>query len=411
MSTTLRSAAISAALAMVLVAPPASAQHWMQVFGSSPERLKLKPKLSAPYTILQPRPPVAGTLRVQLPASSMVNGRMIVRISNETGATPLNLVAASVGRVGKDGLVLPDTLVPLTFSGQPGFMIPVGVPVLSDPVRLPGPIDGALVVSIHVPDGIVLNPAGGAIMTFAPNDQTRNARLADGKPAFGRPFVTALSGEVDRPLAAIVAIGDSITDANRADASAFRGWTETLRTRLASQPRLRGMAVVNAGILGNRVLTDGMGEAALARLDRDALAVPGIKYLMVLEGINDIGHADRSDVFELAPPLTAADLIAGYRQIIARAHTRGVKVILATLTPWAGADVATPSREAIRMAVNAWIRTQREADGIVDAEKAVRDPSRPAAFRPAYDSGDHLHPNAAGYRAIGEAIDLKLFQR
>lgn len=399
-----------AALGLLLGEEDVRAQHWTMVYGSSPQRLLLSPNLPPNIAALAPKAPTSGTIRVQVPISAITNGRLIVRVSNETGDIPFRVAAASVGRAAEDVRIGGESVVPLTFGGRPGASLSPGTPAVSDPVSLPGPSRGAIVVNLYVPDGIWLYIAGGALMTVAPGNQTRSSELANAKSVFGRPPITAVYVESEAAPKTIVALGDSITDSNRFALAAFRGWTETLRARLETSHDVRSTSLVNAGISGNRLLTDGMGEAGLARLDRDVLSVPGVKYLVVALGINDIGHAGGSEFFALAPPLTSDELIAGYRQVIARSRSRGVKVILATITPWAGAAVKTEPREAMRLTVNAWIRAQREADGVIDFERAVRDPARPGALLPGYDSGDHLHPNDAGYRVMGEAIDLRLFR-
>jgi lysophospholipase L1-like esterase len=179
-------------------------------------------------------------------------------------------------------------------------------------------------------------------------------------------------------------------------------WPDVLARRLAAR-RGPGAAVMNAGISGNQVLGDGAGVSALARFDRDVLMQTGVTHVIVLEGINDIGIARNS------PTPTAEDLIAGHKQLIERAHARGLKIYGATLTPFEGAAYYTPEGEAKRTALNEWIRTGKAYDGIIDFDKATRDPNAPTKFLPAYDSGDHLHPGDAGYKAMGEAIDLALF--
>lgn len=212
-----------------------------------------------------------------------------------------------------------------------------------------------------------------------------------------------------------MAFGDSITDGARSTVDANRRWPNILSNRL--QARRQPLAVVDAGIGGNRILHDAVpatprfGVNALARFERDVLAVPGLRYVIVLEGINDLGHAGSS-----APPseaVTADDLIAGLKQLIERAHEKGVKIIGGTITPFEGTvfpGYYTPEKELKRQAINAWIRTSGAFDGVVDFEKAVRDPAAPGRILPAYDGGDRLHPGDAGYQAMGEAVDLRLFR-
>jgi lysophospholipase L1-like esterase len=199
-----------------------------------------------------------------------------------------------------------------------------------------------------------------------------------------------------------VALGDSITDGSRSTPNTNNRWPDLLAKRLAQAggPKL---AVLNAGIAGNRVLLDNAGPNALARFDRDVLAQTGVTHVIVMEGINDIGQG-RSN-----PLPSAADLIAAHRQFIVRAHARGLKIFGATLTPFEGANYWTPEGEAKRATLNEWIRTGREYDGVIDFDAAVRDPNRPTKFLPQYQSGDNLHPSDAGYQAMASAIDLSLF--
>lgn len=207
----------------------------------------------------------------------------------------------------------------------------------------------------------------------------------------------------------IATLGDSITDGNRTTLGDLRSWPEELARRLAARRNGGRYSVVNAGIGGNRLLGSGWGPSALARLDRDVLRIDGLSYLIVLEGTNDIGMAGRS-VFGNNPAVSADDMIAAYRQIIARAHARGVKVLLGTIMPFGGsATHYSPANEQIRQAVNAWIRTSREADGVVDFDRLARDPADATKLQAAFGSQDGLHPGAAGYKAMGDAIDLSLF--
>jgi lysophospholipase L1-like esterase len=205
----------------------------------------------------------------------------------------------------------------------------------------------------------------------------------------------------------IVAFGDSITDGATSTNNADASWPSVLSKRLATA-RATSLAVVNQGISGNRVLRETTGVNALARFDRDVLAQPGVKYLMILEGINDIGRGAGANAAP-ADTITADDLIGAYRQMIDRAHMHGIEVIGCTLTPYKGAAYYSDEGEVIRSAVNDWIRTSRAFDAVVDFDKATQDPANPKQLNPAYNITDHLHPNDAGYKAMAEAIDLSIF--
>jgi lysophospholipase L1-like esterase len=202
----------------------------------------------------------------------------------------------------------------------------------------------------------------------------------------------------------IAAFGDSITDGAVSTVDTNNRWPDQLARRLAARKGGRPFAVINQGISGNRLLGDGAGVAALARFDRDVLMQTGVTHVIVLEGINDIGQARAN------PTPGAQDLIAAHKQLIARAKARGLTMIGATLTPYEGAAYYTPEGEAKRQALNDWIRNSGEYDGVIDFDKLTRDPANPKRFNPAFDSGDHLHPNDAGYKAMGDAIELGLFK-
>jgi lysophospholipase L1-like esterase len=212
--------------------------------------------------------------------------------------------------------------------------------------------------------------------------------------------------DVESDSAAIATLGDSITDGLRSSANANRRWPDWLARRLNTTSRL---AVVNRGITGNRLLANAVsgslaGRGALERFERDVLATAGIKHLVFFIGINDIGNSPD------AAPVSADTLISGYQQLVARARIRGIRVIGATLTPFEGAGYDSPAKELVRLAINNWIRTGGELDGVIDFDQALRDPLHPSRLLPAYDSGDHIHPNDAGYQAMGNAVPLALFQ-
>jgi lysophospholipase L1-like esterase len=288
--------------------------------------------------------------------------------------------------------------------------IAAGAIVVSDPIDLTVTAGSDLAVDLYVPGDTAAS--GSPVTMHTGANQTSyvsvsgNFSGAESLPvAATTPSWFLLARvEVVAPAAtgAIVALGDSITDGSRSTPNTNNRWPDLLAKRLAQAggPKL---AVLNAGIAGNRVLLDNAGPNALARFDRDVLAQTGVTHVIVMEGINDIGQG-RSN-----PIPSAADLIAAHRQLIVRAHARGLKIVGATLTPFEGAGYWTPEGEAKRATLNEWIRTGREYDGVIDFDAAVRDPNRPTMFLPQYQSGDNLHPSDAGYQAMASAIDLSLF--
>jgi len=300
----------------------------------------------------------------------------------------------------------------VTFSGREAAEIPPGAPLISDPVDLPTTPLNKLRISIFLPnivDTCSCHPLAGQHAFVSPSgdhspfDHNHSAWIS---PTY-RAFLSAIEVEPLRAGPVIVAFGDSITDGFHATVDADKRWPDRLAERLFAETRNSGAAVVNAGISGNRLLTDGrtpyQGQSALARFDRDVLSVPGATHVIVLEGINDIGAGG-------ATPPTAADLIAGYRQLIARAHAHRISVIGGTILPYEGARYFHDEGEAVRLEVNAWIRTGHEFDQVIDFDAAVRDPTHPSRLRPEWQSGDWLHPNDAGYQAMGDMIDLAIFR-
>jgi lysophospholipase L1-like esterase len=368
-------------------------------------------------------PPLAGhgqsfskqTLRLIVHTS--VQGRRVrIRLSNEMGSTPLTIGAAHVALRASGADIAAGSDRVLTFSGKPSITIPPGAPALSDPVDLDVPGQSDLAISVYLPGTTTVTTLhSGAYQTSyvsGPGDFSAAASLPTQAQLGSWPFLTEV--DVEGEGAAIVAFGDSITDGFHSSANSNSRWPDFLERRLhaANAANTGGgePGVVNRGISGNRLLSNpppgsSAGRAALERFDRDVLATAGVRYMTVMLGINDIGHS--SDDSPL--PGGANDLIAGYRQLIARAHEHGIAVYGATLTPFEGAKYFSPEKEQMREALNDWIRNSGELDGVIDFDKVTRDPARPLRFLPAYDSGDHLHPNDAGYQAMGNAVPLAWF--
>ena len=406
---------ISAALAQT----PKAGKHWVSAWSSA---------MHAPLAFI-PEQAISGlenrTLRM-IVRPTIAGERVRLRFSNACGNQPLLIGAAHIALVSKDDKIIPESDRTLTFSGKGSTRIPPGAPMLSDPADLKFPAFAEMAISIFLPtkvDNVTFHLAGQKPTYISePGDFTAMAEIpnATTKPSWF--FLSGLEVLTPSQTSTILALGDSITDGVGAKQGDYSDWPNLLANRLAAQKGLPAMAVVNTGIGGNRVLHDGAGVSALARFDRDVLAQPGIAGIILLEGINDIGWPRMKlpsprpgDAAQGSAPtespfakelVSAHDIIAGYQQIIDRAHQHGIKVFIATLLPYEGADYYTADGEAIRAAVNQWIRTSGAADGFFDLDRAVRDPNQPTRFRDGYHSGDNLHPSAIGYKAMTGAIDL-----
>jgi lysophospholipase L1-like esterase len=334
-----------------------------------------------------------------------------VVFTNEFGTDSLTIGAAHVGVSAGGSVIDLANAAGLTFAGRTVVVIPPGALVVSDPVALKVAPQTDLAISLFLPAQTIhaVSAHGSADQTSyaAPGNVVGAKSLDTPTEIFSWPFVKAVDVKVSADSAAIVALGDSITDGAFSTNNANARWPDELARRLLANKSTANLSVLNLGIGGNRLLNDVTGPSALARFDRDVLAQAGVKYLIILESINDIGHA--TDPVRPNGIVTADDLIAGLTQLAERAHMHGIKVFAATLTPDGKSKYDQPGEEPMRQAINHWVRTTSEVDGFIDFDKATQDPAAPTQFLPAFDHGDHLHPNDAGYKAMGDAIDLKLF--
>jgi len=356
-----------------------------------------------------------GTTLREIVHVSIGGSSVRVVLTNEFGEGSLTVSAAQIALSAGEGGIVAGSSVQLSFGGHPSVVIPRGALVVSDaaPIKVAPLADVA--VSLFVPTQTVSvitrhSFADTTNYTVAGNAVTA-ATLTDAKPMYSWDFLKGLDVKADAASAAIVTFGDSITDGAHSSRDKNARWPDVLAARLAADKKLPRLGVLNEGIGGNRVLHDNTGPSALARFDRDVLAQDGVKYLVIMEAINDIGHAYDARKSFAYDVVTADDLIAGYAQMIERAHAHGIKVYGATLTPYVGAGYASPAGEAVRQTVNAWIRTPGKFDGVIDFDKVTVDPAKPGVFLPAFDSGDQLHPGDAGYKAMGDSVDLGLFAR
>jgi len=364
-----------------------------------------------------PAAPVAGTLNNQtarmIVRTSIGGSRVRVEFSNAFGTAPLDMGAAHIAIRGQDSAIIAGSDRPLLFNGKRTARVLPGAVLLSDPVDLVVPRLGDLAISVYVPgDSGRASQHSQALHTtyIAAGDTTGQMEMADATTTAAWYWISSVDVMAPADAGAIVAFGDSITDGTTSTVNANRSWPSLLAERLMTNPATANLSVLNLGIAGNRVLGDGAGVSALARFDRDVLSQPGVKYLMIMEGINDMNGAGRGGATQGATPagpaLTADDLIGGMKQMIERAHTHGIKVIGCTLTPYGN---ATDAVEAMRQALNRFIRTSGAFDGVVDFDKVIQDPNDPRQFRQGYNNTDKLHPNDAGYKAMADAVDLSMF--
>jgi lysophospholipase L1-like esterase len=353
------------------------------------------------------------TLRMVAHSSVSGSGARIT-LSNRYSTTPLDVSAVDVAVEASGGEATRGTTRNITFGGFRHLTLPAGEEAVSDVVPITVSAGENLLVSLYVP--------GTTGMSTWHSDAFDTTYIASGNhagddsaAAFGTTTTSwyYLAGlDVVSPTArgAVVAFGDSITDGYHSSTGTYSRWPDFLGRRLGAGPGPQRLSVVDAGIGGNRVLTDvpnlWQGVSALKRFGHDALGQPGVKDVILFEGINDIGNDAGPD----GHPLTAQDLVDGYRTLIDEAHAAHVHVIGATLMPDQGNGYYTPAAEAIRQSVNEWIRTSGAFDGVIDFDRTMRDPANPAALDPAYDSGDHIHPNDLGMKAMADAVDLRLLR-
>lgn len=404
---------LALAIAGGALAAPTRAQqparpHWIATW--SPSQSWMDPRPAAGTS--DPVPTYANRTLREIVHTTLGGDSVRIRISNEYGDRPLVIGDARVAIRADGADTKPGTDRAFTFNGRASVTIGAGATITSDPIAYPVPQLSDLAVSLYLPDSARTSTRHllGLQTNYvsAPGDLAPAARFAVDTSYRMWTFLTGVDVTNRRAAGAIVAIGNSITDGYHSTPDSNRRWPDDLARRLLTTPGAPVLSVVNAGISGNRVLNPGAGPSAVARFGRDVLLQPGVRYVIILEGINDIGWANFSK--NGADSVSAADIIFGLRQMARQAHERGLVVYGATLTPFATSEpYYSAASDAKRDSVNAWIRTGGAFDGVIDFDAVTRDPADPKRFLPAYD-GDQLHPNDAGYAAMARSIDLDLFR-
>lgn len=395
--------ALFTAAAGVSSAQSTNPQRWVGSWASSP---------MAAIGGFSARPFAGVTLR-EIAHISAGGPRIRVRLTNAFGTDPLTIVDAHVALSAGGSKIQENTDHALTFGGATTVRVPAGAELYSDPVDFSVAPQTDVVVSFFVPAQVMRSETFHAFAAqenwIANGDVAASLDLTEPTKITSWYFFDGIDVASVPDSRAVVALGDSITDGAHSTYNANHRWPDVLAARLQQDKSLQHVSVLNQGIGGNRVLNDVAGPNALARLDRDVLAQDGAKYVIVLESINDIGRLAR-----LTSPddeITAQQLELGLSQIAEAAHQHGMKAYGATLTPYKGANYYSETGEKVREAVNDWIRTSNVFDGVADFDKATRDSQDPLQFDARYDSGDHLHPNDAGYQAMANSIDLGLFAK
>jgi lysophospholipase L1-like esterase len=381
--------------------------HWTASWTASPQ-----PTWGGDFAFPTNVPAMLEDRTVRQTARLSVGGRGLrIELSNAYGSHPVQIGAAHVALAADGGRIVPGSDRIVTFGGHETASIPPGAPLLSDPIDLPVPALGRVSVSVYLPRATPTSTFhwdGRQTAWLSHGNRVADPASEAAETMTARVLLSGI--HVDTPAATdtVVVLGDSITDGNGASIDADTRWPDFLAARLAP----RGVAVLNAGISGARLLSDRMGVNALARFDRDVLGQPGVRSVIVLLGINDISWPGTAFDRNGAPP-SAEALIAAHRQLIARARARGVRIIGATLTPFEGAlagtplgDYHQPEKDVLRGHINRWIRESGEFDAVIDFDAALRDPAHPSRLRPEVDTGDHLHPGDHGNAVMADAVDL-----
>ncbi len=372
-----------------------AAFHWVATWGASPSP-------ASPDAEMRRRKLEFDNQTVRLITHISLGGEQFrIRLANYYGAKPVAIGEVHLALRGAGAGIQPGSDRPVTFGGKTSLTIPAGGLVLSDPVNIKAAAASSLAVSLFMPPGAVIpstvHYSAQQTSYVAAGNICGAEDIPDAVTITSWPYLVGVDVMAPRKFGAIVTLGDSITDGSRSTSDQNRRWPDILAGRLLAEKKNK-LAVVNAGIGGNRIMSDtnniAYGQNALARFERDVLSTPGLKYVFLFEGVNDVGGA------------TAEDIIFGMRQLIERTHEHGLKIIGATIMPLRTGPPGAAKRET----VNQWIRATKPFDGFVDFDKTISDPSQPGQFQKVYDSGDNLHPNDAGHKAMGEAVDLSLFK-
>lgn len=385
-------------------------EYWVATWACSQQ-------VPEPHNALNPEDLRDATLR-QIVHLSVGGKTLRVHISNAFGTTPLHFTAVHIAHPlsAAEARIDASTDKALAFSGKPDVVVPAGAEFISDPINYPVATLSDLAITLHLdapPEQQTGHPGSRTTSYLQHGDIVSAADLPEARKVDHWYWIGSVDVKAEKDSAAIVVLGDSITDGRGSTTNGNNRWTDVLAQKIQGSPKTKRLSVLNHGIGGNHLLTDGLGPNALARVDRDILVQTGAHYVIVFEGVNDLGKLSREGERPKAEhDALVQEMIAAYEQIIVRAHAHGIKVFGATITPYVGSDYyhPAPANEADRTAVNEWIRQPGHFDAVIDFDKLTADPAHPDRLLPAYDSGDHLHPGVAGYKAMGKSIPLNLFR-
>jgi lysophospholipase L1-like esterase len=358
---------------------------------------------------MPPKPGLSDNTLRQIVRVSLGGDRLRARFSNEFSTSPVTLNAVHIAASAGGSAIDPDTDQALRFDGEPQVTIEPGAAITSDPFQFALESRTNVAITIHFGDtspDVTGHPGSRTTSYLLPGNEVSSVDLAGAVQTDHWYIINGIDVVATESAAAVVMLGDSVTDGRGSGTNKQNRWPDELARRLQENPGTRQVAVLNMGIGGNCVLCDCLGPTALSRFERDVIGQIGVRWLIILEGVNDIGQAEGA----AAAAAMAGDLIAAYEQMIDRAHAEGIRVYGATLFPFGGSFYDTADHEAARMTVNEWIRNSRRFDAVIDLDVALRDPESPLRLLPAADTGDHLHPSETGHWMIAEAVDLTLFE-
>ena len=385
--------------------------HWVATWATS----QVGPEPSQPQLTDEQ---LTDTTVRQIVHLSMGGATLRVQISNAFGTRPLKFDSVHVAKAKSptSSAIDVSTDHAVTFNGESSVVVPTGAVYVSDPIAMPMDALSDLAISFHyaeAPSVQTSHPGSRATSYLLHGEHSADAELVGAEKTVRWLGLAEVDVTADDDARTVAVVGDSITDGHAATTDGNDRWTDELAKRLQADKKLKDVAVANEGIGGNHLLTNGLGESVLERFDRDVLAVSGVKYVIVLEGINDLGGLGRKpDTTQDEHDDLVKRMIGALEQIVLRAHAHGIAVYGSTIMPDGGGKYYNPSAmdNAARQAVNAWILAPGNFDGVVDFDKVTRDPANPLQLNPAFDSGDHLHPGPAGYKAMGDAIPLEWFK-